>query len=97
MKSGPRYTMPSFIVSGKKLEEAEAKIHELELKLTASEKENSILKEQNEKLTADNAELKQKMDNVLVSVGKEDVSKAKDELMGKAKGAVGDYLKNLTK
>ena len=88
--------MAGFIVSGKKLEEAEEKIRELELKVAELGKENSMMREQNEALKAENAELKTKVDNVLLSVGKQDVEKAKDELMGKAKGAVGDYLKSIT-
>ena len=88
--------MPPFIVSGKKLEEAEENIRQLELQLAATQKENSMLKEQVETLTTENQELKAHVDNVLVSVGKNDIEKAKDELVGKAKSKVGDYLKTIT-
>ena len=89
--------MAGFIVSGKKLEEAEAKIRVLELKVAELGKENSMLREQIEGLKTENAGLKTQVDNVLLSVGKKDLDKAKDELMGKAKGAMGEYLKSITK
>ena len=95
--------MASIIVSGKKLEEAEASIRELELKLAASEKENSMMKEEKttmteelDKLRVENQELRKKLDNVVVSVGKEDLEKAADEMVGKAKDKVGNYLKSFT-
>ena len=95
--------MASIIVSGKKLEEAEASIRELELKLAASEKENSMMKEEKTTMTAElenlrveNQEIRKKLDNVVVSVGKEDLEKAADEMVGKAKDKVGNYLKSFT-
>ncbi len=94
--------MASFVVSGKKLEEAEAKIRELELKLAGIEKENSMMKEELgklkdelEKLTKENTELRGKVQSTVFSVDKTDVEKAKDQIMEKAKGAMGEYLQGL--
>jgi multidrug resistance efflux pump len=96
--------MASIVVSGKKYEEAEQKIRDLELKLAASEKEASMLKEDKtsltaevEKLKTENQDLQKELDNVLVSVGRKDIEKAADEMVGKAKNKVGDYLSSLTK
>ena len=89
--------MASFIVSGKKLEDAEMKIRELETKLDVLEKENTTLLEQMEILSKENSELKEQIKNVLVSVDKKDLEKVKDDIVGKAKGVVGDYFKELTK
>ena len=89
--------MASFIVSGKKLEEADQKIRELETKVDVLEKENTTLLEQMEILSKENSELKEQVKNVLVSVDKKDLEKVKDDIVDKAKGAVGDYLKALTK
>lgn len=92
--------MSSLVVSGKKLEEAEQKIRELELSLAASEKEVSMMKEDKtamtaeiEKLKLENQALQKEVDNVVVSVGRKDLEKAADEMVGKAKDKVGDYLK----
>ena len=89
--------MASFIVSGKKLEEADMKIRELETKVDVLEKETTTLLEQMEILSKENSELKEQIKNVLVSVDKKDLEKVKDDIVDKAKGAVGDYLNALTK
>jgi chromosome segregation ATPase len=89
--------MASLVVSGKKLEEAENKIRELELLLSQREMENTMLKEQVQTLSSENKELKKKVEDVLVSIDRKDIEKAKDDLVGKAKGAVDDYFKTLTK
>ncbi len=87
--------MTSLVVSGKKFEEAEQKIHELEKEIAEMRKENAMLKEQLEELKEKNAGLEEKVSGVVFAVDKKDVEKAKDEIVEKAKGAVGDYLKKL--
>jgi len=88
--------MTSLVVSGKKYEEAEQKIHEFEKEIAEMKKENSMLKEQLEELKKKNAELEEKVSGVVFAVDKKDVVKAKEEIVEKAKGAMGDYLKKLT-
>ena len=95
--------MASIVVSGKKLEEAEAKIRDLELRLASSEKEVTMLREERtamsgdlDKLRHENAELKKHLDDAIVYLGKADLGKAADEMVGKAKSKMSDYLRSIT-
>lgn len=96
--------MSSLFVSGKQFEELEAMIHQLESKIETIErgfefleKENGTLRTHLEELAAENREIKKKLEASVLTSAKNDVLEKTDEMVEKARQAVNEYFKPVTK
>jgi len=95
--------MSSFLVTGKRFEEAQARIKDLESRIELIEqgielleKEDAMLRRQLDKLTSENKELRERLEVSVLSSAKREVESKTDEMVKKAHEAVKEYLKPLT-